>query len=40
MFIPVVLPILIAVIFLLFAVIYDDVKKQKMPKPNADDFSV
>ena len=34
MFIPVVLPILIAVIFLLFAVIYDDVKKQKMPKPN------
>lgn len=34
MFISVVLPILIAVIFLLFAVIYDDVKKQKMPKPN------
>ena len=30
MFIPVVLPILIAVIFLLFAVIYEDVKKQKM----------
>lgn len=34
MFIPVVLPILIAVIFLLLAVIYDDVKKQKMPKTN------
>lgn len=34
MFISVVLPILIAVIFLLFAVIYDDVKKQKMPNPN------
>lgn len=34
MFISVVLPILIAVIFLLFAIIYDDVKKQKMPNPN------